>query len=67
MCLAMLISAVAGCAAPAAPAAEEAPAEAAAPADQAPDGPLPVVRVGVMGGMLKAGLVVIAKTMGIDK
>ncbi|MBQ7800885.1 MAG: ABC transporter substrate-binding protein [Oscillospiraceae bacterium] len=73
----MLMAVLAGCGAAetlvdtepateAAPVATDAPdasveTEAAAPAE------LPTIRVGVMGGMLKAGLVVLARDLGIDE
>ncbi len=74
LCLAMLFTALAGCA-PAAPAAEtEAPAaeeaaaeETAAEETAAETGELPVIRYGVMGGMVKAGLVVLADKLELDK
>lgn len=74
--VAMVLSILAGCgttaeapATEAAPAATEAPKAETPATEAAPAAPaeLPTVRVGVMGGMLKAGLVVLARDLNLDE
>lgn len=71
LCLTMCLTALAGCGSTTSDSTEENKANVtegeADKQEENSEEELPTVRVGVMGGMLKAGLVVLAKNLGIDE